>query len=155
MGWITDLFEGIPLTSELIAKLESIEAQLAVLEPENVQLRIETERLKEQITEIERAKQQLKQENQDLRKTREFPHLDPLRPIEAPKKKALLALALRGMHTPVGLLKEMGISDETGAPHLKQLMEEGYIELPPLGTTVRYWKITMKGRELLASHLLI
>lgn len=73
-----DLLEGMPLTSELILKLDSIAAELTVLQSTDVQQKIEIANLKEQITEIQREKEQLKRENDDLRKTKPFTHTDLL-----------------------------------------------------------------------------
>ena len=72
MGWILDLFKGLNLAPELAEKLNDIEAELAVLQSENVALKIQTENLQKQIADVEREKQELQQENQDLRKTKEL-----------------------------------------------------------------------------------
>ena len=65
MGWIADLFEGDTLPLELIPKISDLESKFAVLERENVTLKIKIQELEKQIAEVEG-------ENQQLRKTREF-----------------------------------------------------------------------------------
>ena len=73
MGWIADMFEGDALSDESLAKLSVLESQFAVIESEKVQLQLKADNLEEKVREVEREKNQFQQENQDLRKTREFP----------------------------------------------------------------------------------
>jgi DNA-binding MarR family transcriptional regulator len=155
MSWIADLFEGLSLAPELITKLDDIELQFSLLESEVVQLRIQVERLTDEKAAIEREKQQFQQENEDLRKTREFPHTDPLTPLEAAKRKALLRLVHFGPQSLGTLIDQMQLGPENGSIKIKELVDGGYIELPPLGPGTRKATITEKGRELLATHFLI
>src|SRR5947209_4582415 len=76
MGWLLDLLDGLNLAPERLAQFNDFESQFDILQRENVQLKLETDNLKEQIAEKEREKQELQRENQDLRKTREFSHDD-------------------------------------------------------------------------------
>jgi hypothetical protein len=77
MGWILDLFSNLSLTPEFVTKLDDLESQFSVLERESVNLKLEIDKLRNEVKTKEREKQELYQENQDLRKTREISHILP------------------------------------------------------------------------------
>jgi DNA-binding MarR family transcriptional regulator len=156
MGWITDFFEGIPLSDEALAKISILESQVAVIESEKVQLKLKAENLEEKVRQVEREKQQFQQENQDLRKTREFPIHGDL--LNDPQTTLLVALGNLGPRTPAELLAKLkNVPHSEGARHLQALQEVGYVQIPKVDpTTARAPRcnITPKGRQYLDDHFL-
>ena len=78
MSWIIDSFKGMNLTPEFVTKLSDLESKFAVLERENVNLKLEVDKLRDEVEAKEGKNQELKQENERLRKTTELAHTDPL-----------------------------------------------------------------------------
>jgi len=65
------------LSPEPLAELDTLEKQFSSFESEVVKLKLENQRLRDEVDAKERENQQLYQENQDLRKTRNFSHAAP------------------------------------------------------------------------------
>ena len=151
MGWILDLLNGPDLTPERTAQLSNFESQFDILQRENVQLKIESDKLKEQIAVKELENQQLQQENQDLRKTREFPQVDTL------DESKLAILRLLAEHDEIDLeyfgqllsLRGMNLKQVELRYHLEQLETKDFI-----GSSPSYF-IIQTGRAYLVENKLL
>lgn len=154
MGWITDLFEGISLSSELIAKLNAIEAQFAVLESENVKLKIDLQDLREQVAKIEREKQEFERKRQDLVTTREF-HDDLLNETT---EGLLIMLARGGGTIPARTLASIKPGSRlANVTRMKELAKQGYIEITQhkgRNLKTQTVSLTEKGETYLDEHFL-
>jgi regulator of replication initiation timing len=150
MGWILDLFNGINLAPELVTKLNDIEAELSVLQSENVVLKIQTENLKKQIADVEREKQQLQAETY---KTKELTHTSLL---SKEKENILHTLGRFGAMSVYYMLSFIKMGQDETIALVKELKEEGYIDISPTtGTESRKCSITALGRLYLYENLLL
>jgi len=138
MGWLTDSFKDVPLSLELRAKLDAVEAENDSLKTDNVILKDDLRQAKAQLLRLEKQLDQ-------------YTHTPELDETDV---NILKEVALTSEPASSYLSAKLGI--EVGALdfRLEQLTETDYLSTWSIGGIERY-SLRPKGREYLIRHNLI
>jgi len=138
MGWLTDLFQDVPLPLELREKLASVEEETDSLKTDNVILKDDLRQAKAQILKLERQVDQ-------------YSHATSLDETDI---RILKEVAVTSEPAAAYLSKKLEI--EVGALdfRLEQLTETDYLSAWSIGGIERY-SLRPKGREYLIKHNLV
>jgi regulator of replication initiation timing len=140
MGWILDLFNCDNLAPEFATKLNDLESKFAVLERQNVALKLEVEKLREQGAIKDRENQRLQAETY---KTKELAVL-----LEEPKHRILVALHRHQSLSQPSLLARLQMNPTELDYYIDELLSDLYIDFgrhSPLKP--RQYRLAQKGRK--------
>lgn len=138
MGWLTDLFQDVPLSIELREKLATIEAESDALKTDNVILKDDLREAKAQIMRLEKRLDQ-------------FTHHPELDEIDV---SILKEVALTSEPTAAYLAKKLNVEFGVLDFRLERLTETEYLGAWNIGGAERY-SLLPKSREYLIRHNLI
>ena len=135
MGWLTDLFQDVPLSPELREKLAAVEAENDSLKTDNILLKDDLRQANAQVLRLEKRLDQYTHN----------PELDEI-DVNILKEVALTS-------EPAASYLSAKLSIELGALdfRLEQLTETDYLSAWSIGGVERY-SLRPKGREYLIRH---
>ena len=138
MGWLTDIFKDVPLSTELREKLEKIEAENDSLKTDNVILKDDLRDARAQILRLEKRLEQ-------------FTHHSELDEIDV---LILKEIALTSEPAASYLAKKVDLDVPVVEFRLERLADIDYLSTWSIGGVERY-SLEPKGREYLIKKNLI
>jgi len=138
MGWLTDIFQDVPLSTELREKLATVEAESDALKTDNVILKDDLREARAQILALEKRLEQ-------------FAHHSELDEIDA---IILKEIALTSEPAATYLVTKLNLELSVVELRLEQLTDLDYLSTWSIGGVERY-SLEPKGREYLIKKNLI
>ena len=138
MGWLTDLFTDVALSTELREKLAAVEAETDAIKTDNVILKDDLRQAKAQILKLERQVDQYSHETS----------------LDETDIRIVKEVAVTSEPTAAYLSKKLEIDLGALDFRLEQLTETDYLGAWSIGGTERY-SLKPKGREYLIRHNLV
>ena len=138
MGWLTDIFQDVPLSTELREKLATVEAESDALKTDNVILKDDLREARAQILTLEKRLEQ-------------FAHQSELDETDA---LILKEIALTSEPAATYLVTKLNLELSVVELRLEQLTDLDYLSTWSIGGVERY-SLEPKGREYLIKKNLI